>query len=295
MKKGLQNIRDKGAIPYKSKLMGLSPKIIPEDYGRTINNTKRMVREAVYTNLTSSNEDYVIIDFDLKSCYTSILLGLYPKPLEQIQKSIETVGLWEHLRKEFLAKGCIDQWNKPAVKICTYSSFFLGGNKAMTEGIMESFRLDLGLRPREFKDFKDYEHLSTIARKVVEVMQNSSVITDFRDIAQHIKESYMDDYLIGPTGHSYKVDEHSFRSAYPNYLQSYEFYLLAKATLETIKKFGQNVEVLGHYHDGNTLAVKRHLKDEVISYYSLMVKQFGQALGLHYPQDLEVKRCFMLD
>ena len=73
----------------------------------------------------------------------------------------------------------------------------------------------------------------------------------------------MDEFLVGPTGHPYKVDEHSFRSAYPNWLQSYEFYLLAKATIETINKFGKDVSVIGHYHDGNTLAVKRHVKYQI--------------------------------
>lgn len=93
----------------------MSPRIIPERDGNTINNTKRILRNQVYQILATSNEQYIIIDFDLKSCYTSILLGLYPGPLEEIQKSIQTLGSWEHLKQEFHNKGVIDQWNKPLI------------------------------------------------------------------------------------------------------------------------------------------------------------------------------------
>ena len=36
----------------------------------------------------------------------------------------------------------------------------------------------------------------------------------------------MDDLLKGPTGHSYKVNEHTFRTASPNFYQNFEFALL---------------------------------------------------------------------
>lgn len=56
--------------------MGLSPRILPINYGNTINSIKRILRDYAYQTLAKSNTNYVIVDYDLKSCYTTILLGL---------------------------------------------------------------------------------------------------------------------------------------------------------------------------------------------------------------------------
>ncbi len=50
---------------------------------------------------------------------------------------METSGLWNYIQKEFQREGRADQFNKPAVKVCVYSSFFGGGVKAMRTGILE--------------------------------------------------------------------------------------------------------------------------------------------------------------
>ena len=122
-------------------------------------------------------------------------------------------------------------------------------------------------------------------------MQNSSIISDFRTIAADIKKDYLGERLIGPTGHSYLVDEHSFQSAYPNFLQSYEFYLLANATINIKEKFPE-VEVIGHYHDGNTLAVPRDLEPQVSEFYNSEVIRLGKEVKLTYPQSIEIKQIY---
>ena len=68
-------------------------------------------------------------------------------------------------------------------------------------------------------------------------------------------------FLRGPTGHSFKVDDHFFQTAYTIITCKATSFisLKAKGTIQTVEKFGKEVEVIGHYHDGNTLAVKRHL------------------------------------
>jgi hypothetical protein len=222
--------------------MGNSPRIVPINYGQTINNVKRLIRNNVYQRMTSLDNNYCIIDFDLKSCYTSILLGLYPKELSSLQVAIEQVGLWDYIKNEFERNGVLKNYNKSAVKICVYSSFFLGGNKAMNEGIIESIREDVGMTKGSFRKSSIYEEAYETARKVTDQMQNSAIIQDFRDVAKYIREIYDDKYLIGPTGHKYLVNEHNFRMAYPNYLQSYEFYLLANGILKTIKEL-PNIEL----------------------------------------------------
>lgn len=53
--------------------------------------------------------------------------------------------------EEFKTRGKENVYNKRAVKICVYSSFFLGGTKAMMEGIMDNIRKDVGLTKAEWK------------------------------------------------------------------------------------------------------------------------------------------------
>ena len=291
IEKGLDTVRNFGAIPYNYIFMGTSPRVVPKNYGQTINNTKKVLRESLYQKMADLAPKYSIVDFDLKSCYTSILLGLYPKSLESLQYAIEKVGLWKYVQSEFDKKGVGEHFNKPAVKICVYSSFFLGGSKAMIEGIEESVRKDLGLTKPEFRKHELYFETQAQAQKISNIMQDSDIISDFRSIADYIKRENLDRYLIGPTGHKYKVTEKNFRYQYPNWLQSYEFALLANATLRVKKKF-PSVEVISHLHDGNTLAIPNHIVEEVISFYDLEVKRLGAEYGLSYPQTIEVKEVF---
>ena len=65
--------------------MGNSPRILPRDYGYHINSCKRVLRNKVYQTLADKIPGYTIVDFDLKSCYTSILLGLYSGSLQALQ------------------------------------------------------------------------------------------------------------------------------------------------------------------------------------------------------------------
>lgn len=65
--------------------------------------------------------------------------------MQSIQLAIENRGLWNYIEDEFKGKGMGHLYNKKFVKICVYSSFFLGGTKAMMEGIMDSVREDIGV------------------------------------------------------------------------------------------------------------------------------------------------------
>ena len=294
IKRGVQNLKSFGGIPYSYKTMGTSPRILPVSYGDSINSAKRVVREYVYTLMGKEllEKGYQIVDLDLKSCYTSILLGLYPQETRRLQFAIEKVGLWKYIQEEFKRNGRGDRYNKAAVKICVYSSFFMGGNRAMQQGILDSFRKDVGLSKKEFLRSEFFEQADKIAKDVTYEMQNSEIISDFRDISAYIKKAYMEDYLQGPTGHSYLVSEESFKTAYPNYLQSFEFALLAQASLETVERFPK-VEIIGHFHDGNVIAFPKENYEEILEFIQGRVTQIGDDLGLRYPQSLEVKKIYL--
>lgn len=291
LRRGIQSIAEFGAIPYSYKQMGVSPRISPISYGNTVNNVKRLIREEAYSYLGEhANREFnaKILDLDLKSCFTSIIIGLYPKELEVVQSAIETTGLWNYIKQEFINEKKEQWYNKSSVKICVYSSFFQGGGNAMIKGMMDQHQKDLGLTPKEFREFPEYERFYESSRNIAEVMQNSSIIMDLRKVSEEMKRAYMDDYLIGPTGHAYKVTDDSFRSAYSSYLQSFEFALLAETTLRVIKK-NPKIEVIGHFHDGNVLIIPEGDLQESMTNLEDILTKLGYSLGLSYRQTLEVK------
>jgi hypothetical protein len=290
LERGATNIAKFGIIPLSYKQMGLSPRLLPITYGNTLNNCKLALRLEAYQQLGSFLHDkgFVILDLDLTSCYTSILLGLYPQELEGLQRAIEGPGLWKFIQSEFIRNGKAHAFDKPAVKVCVYSSFFLGGNHAMMSGILEARRKDLGLTEKQFKAASFYEECYAKAQHVATEMMNSAVIADFRAVSKIIHDTYDKDYLIGPTGHKYWVDDVNFRSSYSSYLQSYEFALLAQATLQTLAEF-PTAELIGHYHDGNVLAVKVQEEEALLSCLAKHLETLRLKLGLRYHQRIEVK------
>ena len=172
IRRGFKKMACKGCIPKKYTHMSLSPRIIRVTYGQTINFTKKAVRNACYEDLGNIcahlKNPRVILDLDLVSCYTSIMVGLYPQSLEALQAAIEGPGLWKYIQqKEFVSNGRGDDYNKTAVKVCVYSAYFGGGNKAMLKGILESNRKDLGLTEKQFRESSYFLECETLAIRVV--------------------------------------------------------------------------------------------------------------------------------
>ncbi len=95
--------------------MGVSPRLLPVAYVQSINNSKRALRHQAYQQLGQFlyERGLVLLDLDLTSGYTSILLGLYPQDLEAIQRAIEGPGLWKYIQSEFIRNGKGDDVHKP--------------------------------------------------------------------------------------------------------------------------------------------------------------------------------------
>ena len=107
-------------------------------------------------------------------------------------------------------------------------------------------------------------------------------------ISELVFQTHENDYLTGPTGHSYRVTKDTFLAAYPNYLQSYEFALLAESTLRLID-MDSNCIPIGHFHDGNILLLPKGQVDSKTEEFNQIVRNLGTELGLLYPQSLEIK------
>jgi len=288
-------IKKNGLIPFKYKTLGISPRIIPTKYSETINSIKGVVRNFFYKKIAESKicseSSYVIVDFDLRSCFLSILIGLYPSYLNRLGIIIKGKGIWEYIRNNFVRNKKEHVYDKSGVKICLYSSFFQGGANAMIQGMMESFRKDLGLNQKEFKEFKDYEKLHKLAKDIAQEMLTSDIITEIRELSKHVESTSRDFKLIGPTGHEYKIGSDEFKRIFPNYLQSFEFAILARSTNELLRIYPRSM-LIGHYHDGNVLLIKKEELNIVIDKYKELVTNSGKYYGFKYPIMLDVKSIY---
>jgi phage/plasmid-associated DNA primase len=291
IQRGVEIINKQGIIPMKYKSLGISPRLIPVNYGKTINNVKKVIRDLAYEKSVSLDKERVIVDLDIKSCYTSILLGLYPDHLNRIQGIIEKEGLWNYIEKEFVSKGKEKYYNKGAVKICTYSSFFQGGNKAMMDGIMESERKKLGLTVKEFKSSTDYENLHRMSKEITSLMKDSEIVQEFQELSRRIKEENMGEKMRCPVGKEYLITEENFKSSYPNYLQGFEIALISQSTIKVKEKF-ETLEIMGHFHDGMVVSIKEENYEEVINEFQNEIEKVGKRMGLTYKQTFEVQKIY---
>jgi len=196
------------------------------------------------------------------------------------------VGIWEHLRLTLEKQKAGHLYDKRFVKICVVSSFFEGGSKAMTEGILKTHREELGLTGKELKATPMFTELYRKAYDLAGHLQNTDVIVDLRAASEEIREKYLDEVAYTPYGQSVRLTKESFRNTYPKLLQGYEFALLAQATID-LKKEHPSVKVLAHLHDGNVLLVPRSELETLMERLASNVGRVGKDLKLAFPQKIE--------
>lgn len=290
---GVNKVNLNGGIPYKWKDCGGSPRIIPQGYGKSINFTKRVVRDKSYEimGVEAKKHGFTIVDLDITSCYLAVLLGLCSAELHSIQLMVETSNIWIEIEKQFVELGKGDLFNKPAVKICVYASYFLGGSKAMSHGIHENIRKSTGLTPKDYRDSSYHASADQIANDVITVMKCSDIIAQLKATSKALKEANLGQLLTGPTGNTWLVTEEDWGSTYANYLISFEIALLGKSTLNVIDKY-PTVEVIGHFHDGCVLAIPTENFDEIVKYHQDQIAKVGNDIGLQYTQKLEIKAIY---
>lgn len=289
IRKNLTTIKNFGIVPKLYKDAGESPRIIPQTYSSSVNNIMKYIRTYMYAQVGKhffASDGLSLVDLDLKSCYTSILLGLYPAELRALQIAIENAGLWEHIFQEFQKNGKGHIFKKKWVKIAVYSTFFGGSTKAMIDGILGTARNELKMNVVEFRNSPYYETLCSQARETAEELKHSEILLDFQHIASQIEETYMDQRIQGPCGYCCIVTRKNFREVYAKWLQSYEITLIAESSLRAQREFPQ-MEIIGHFHDGNVLLIPSNQSEKVLVRLQEHVQQIGADIGLGYKQKFD--------
>jgi hypothetical protein len=276
--------------------MGASPRIVPYNYGKTVNSCSRITRNHFFFELSNIVRDsnYILIDVDLKACFTSLVLGLFSNKYPYTRDSLNKGSLWEYIRKEFIEHGIIESYDKDSCKVCVYASYFGGSTSAFIQGILDNHQKNLGLSPQEFREFTDFPLIHKAAIELAVFMSSTSLISEFKESSLELFLDFKGLTLVGPTGHYYKVDNSkSWGSTFSNFLQSYEFYLLSKSLIRTFRKFPDS-KLLYHFHDGNVMIVKKSNLDDFTKELRYNLDLYAKRLNLSYKQEFEIK-CFNED
>lgn len=291
--RNIKNFTKHGLFPKMYKCCGTSPRIVPEKYGNYLNSINKEFKTQIFRKLGEYAREYkmIILDLDLVSCYTCIILGLYPEKTYFIHKVVSKTGIWNFIKDDFEAQGKLDLFHKPYVKICFYASLFGGGITAMVDGIVKDEAKKHGQKESEFRQSAIFEEIHLQAKEIAAQMQNMKVVEELRTLSKDVFEINKDGFLKGPSGHMYKVEESIFRNNFANFLQSYEFSTLAQATIETKQKYPE-IQVLFHFHDGNVIAVPEEKKEEIYEYLNSRVEKVGERLDLQFKQNIEIQNEF---
>jgi hypothetical protein len=97
-KRGIGQIRVTGGFSRQYMKMGDSPRIICVRHSLSSNAVKKPLRNAVYSlaAVQAAKDGWAIADVDLKSCYTSVLLGrIGDGRLDSYRAAVDECGIWD--------------------------------------------------------------------------------------------------------------------------------------------------------------------------------------------------------
>lgn len=276
-------------LSYQMQSMGDSSRFMPLDTKYAVNNYKKPVARLglKLMALAAAKRGFTIIDLDLKSCYASTILGLWPQEVTLLKKALEKGGLWDYIEQEFDSWGRKSDYVKPYVKAAVYASCFGGGFKGLKNVILERKRNELGLRATEFKEVTCYEVYVDQAENIARLVVNSNVIKSFKHVAKYLKTLYLNQTIVGPTGFSLVIEEENVRSQYSHYLQYFERAVKAEFCIRLVNQF-EGAELLIDLHDGITMAVPTHMLEDVKSFLVTETREIGKGLGLKHDQVMEM-------
>ena len=107
VERGISKLRRSGCIQSSCRQMGISPRIVPQGYGVSINSTNNFVRGYGYTLAAQSFgfRGYPLVDVGLRSAYTSVLLGLCPTALQRMRLILRGTSLWGSIKEGYRRAG----------------------------------------------------------------------------------------------------------------------------------------------------------------------------------------------
>lgn len=217
-----------------------------------------------------------LIDVDLTSCHTYILLAFFKDQLPLLNEAIVSNNLWSTYQDYYETGGL--PFYKKLVKAMHYASILGGGDKAFRKAVHQ-FNIYRGLNGEPLLSVKEAEAIIALHKK-------SPLYKELTGIRNILQKEWCGKQLILPSGESFKVqpyrrykdkktnqyivDKGNFLTAFSAFLQSIEVLLVSYMILRA----GPFFTPLLWQHDG--LTIKAHSEDTT----SLMQEALNEACEL---------------
>lgn len=96
-------------------------------------------------------KDLGLREWDMKSCHTYILLGLYGKSFPVLKKMVNSNSIWKEYEKYFISKGCV--FNKQVIKAFHYATVLGGGVNAYKHSLKKLVKEGITLTQEEAEQY----------------------------------------------------------------------------------------------------------------------------------------------
>lgn len=195
-------------------------------------------------------------EWDMRSCHTNILLGLFPNNFPILKGMIERNSIWKEYEEFFISKSC--PFNKQVVKAFHYATILGGGKAAYTHSVKKLEKDGISITDDELNLY-------------IKVFSSHPVVKEMKSFIY--KWGYQNKEVTYPTGEVHKVKPTPFLTdpitglKYRHYessntlqvfsglLRAWEIILISYVGLSHPEAF----TILLHQHDGIT--VKTHIPE----------------------------------
>jgi len=187
----------------------------------------------------------------MKSCYTYILLGLFPNEFPVLRNLIESNSIWKECEAFFQSNDC--EFNKQVIKAFHYASILGGGKHAYRESTKKLSKEGIHLSEEEINQYINTFTKHPVVKKMKSFINkwgyiNAGKQIDYpNDESQTIKPPLQ---VIDPSTSKTKKDYTNSNTlqVFSDLLRAWEMVLISYIGLSHPEAFDK----LLHQHDGRT-------------------------------------------
>lgn len=270
--------------------LGTSPRIRPIKISRVnaMLTSPKPLRALYFDEISSALPGYVVCDLDMKSCYISLLVALYPEKTKFLELPLKE-GMWKYMERLHKQSGHSLTFNKSFAKVCVYASFFQGGKSAFKEKILEVMRDDLAVTSEEFIDSPVYQELVYRAESYAENLYVSELTTNLRNFSEELRKSIGEGNRIkSGAGWCFENTKNNWRNTFPRVLNGFEFEFISNFSLSLSQLFPEII-FLHPFHDGVAVAIKIEDRAKIEEAIVLVAEQVSANMRMSPSIQMEAK------
>jgi hypothetical protein len=265
-------VKKNGLLPLKYTIEGISPQIVLTEKNKNNDSLYRIVRNHAYKfmlpilsrNLPNCKAS--VNEISIKNDHAGLIYALSGQHIKFIEEILSgEKDIWWHLSQEVNSEGSSFYINNIEIlKVCFQSNYLLDTYEETIDKVLEQLRLDLGMPNEEFIESYFYRDLYIYAVYVVDCLCNTNIFQTYRNISHQIIHNLIDNNITVPTGHQYYFTAESYKECFIYMLQSYDFVIMARSTLELQIGYDCEFTVFEHLNNSLILGVVEEVVEDVV-------------------------------